>query len=745
MAQSQPQTTEELAATRQDPVAILQFHELWRYKLLVPAVTVLVAGAVFFWVSRQPKIYEAVATVAYDPHPAQPLGTAVEDTNESSSGYWDSQEFYATQNYVLKSRALAERVVRRLSLETDADFLGLPVDGESVAQKARVEEAAAVLQDHLEVEHVRDTRVVRLHVRDRNPDRAQLIANTIVDSYIAMSLEERLGASSQALEWLRGQMQNLKRELEASELALHKFRADNNSLSSSLAERQRLIANQLERYTHALTEIRTRRIEAEARFAVLREELSKTNELVSVHVGPLGTDPALISLRDHYRDRQQELERLMVSYGNAHPLVKAASGAVESAREQIERQVTAILRGLEIDVEELRRAESGIARALEEVNREGLELSLREIEYSKLDRERASKAELYGIVLNRATQTDLTRALRVASARLIDRAVKPEVPVSPKVRLAVAIGILLGLGMGIGAAFGAARLDNKVRGTTDLESRGVTVLGVIPGIEGMTGTNARRAHRAGARSENPERDLIVHLQPRSTVAECCRTIRTNITFQSAERPLKVVGVTSAMPQDGKTTVSISLAITLAQGGRRVLLIDTDLRKPRLHRAFRVGVQDGITSILVGESTLAQTAQATTVPNLWLVQCGALPPNPSELLHTQRFSQLIEEAKTLYDIVLLDSPPLGAVTDPAIIATQVDGTILVARSRSTRRSNVDAALRQLHSVSARVIGAVINDVDLTESSYGSYYSYYRGYYSDDDAQGGGAPPPLAVSS
>lgn len=695
--------------------------EVWRHKFVVPAVAIVVTGAIAFWTVRQPKVYEAVATLEYDPNPAQPLGSAVEDTTGSSYNYWDTQEFYETQNFILRSRTLAEQVVKTLGLQHDSSFA--PGGGS-------VSDVASQLMGSLQIEQVRDTRVVRIRARDRKPERAQLIANALVDAYIEKSLQDRVGSSARALEWLGTQMQNLKRDLESSELALYKFREDNDSLSSSLAERQRVLATQMQRYTETLTEIRSRRVQTEARLSVLKELLATQPDLLAVHASPITGDSAIEALRAKLREAADQIDRLSITYGEAHPQVKAAMAARESLWRQLQGQVTAIVRGIEGELDEYIRAEKGVGTALNEVNRQGLQLSLQEIEYTRLDRERISKAELYNLVMQRTAQTDLTRALRLANGRPVDRAVTPSYPVSPRVQLSIVLGGLLGLVMGVLTALLIAQLDNKVRGPADMEARGIPVLGVMPTIAaGSTlASNRNRRHR-GRRVESPQRDLVVHLEPRSTTAECCRTIRTNITFQAADRPLNTIAVTSAMPRDGKTAVSISIATVLAQSGKKVLLVDTDLRKPRLHRAFGLPAGEGVTSVLAGQCTLPEAVQTTEIPGLTLLQCGPIPPNPSELLHTRRFNDLLQETRSLYDVVMFDTPPLGAVTDPAIIATQVDGTIVVVRSRSTTRAGVEAALRQLNGVSARIVGAVLNGVDLNDSSYGTYYAYQGGYYAE----------------
>ncbi|MDB4990183.1 MAG: Tyrosine-protein kinase EpsD [Myxococcaceae bacterium] len=730
-----------MPTAKQTPAATISMlvAELWRYKLVVPAVAAVVVAAVVFWTMRQPKIYEAAATLEYDPHPAQPLGSKLED--QSGNSFWDSQEFYETQNFILRSRSIAERVARKLALHRDDDFMGRATrSGKAVPEANALEGATARVMKALKIEQVRDTRIVRIRAQDRSPDRAQLIANAVVDAYIEKSLEDRLGTSSRAMEWLGNQMQNLKRELESSELALYKFREGHHTLSASLEERRKIIGSQLQSYNNTLTQIRERRVQIAARLSVLRE-LSAAKDPLALSSGPLANDPAIAGLRVQYRETSEQLGRLSLLYGDAHPQVRAARAARDMVLSSLEAQVNSIYAGIEAELKEHERAEKGIQAALDEVNRQGLALSLQEIDYTRLERERSSKTELYGMVMERAAQTDLSHAMRVPSGRALDSAIRSDTPVSPNVRLIVTFAVVIGLTLGVFAALGVSYLDNKVRGPADMEARGVTVLGVMPSIGAVAAlpSYSRDKRRGARRLESSERDMIVHLEPRSTAAECCRTIRTNITFQAADRPLRTIAVTSAMPKDGKTTVAVSLATALAQSGRRVLLIDTDMRKPRLHRVFKLPGGPGITSVLAGEATLDEVVRATDVPDMSFMQCGPLPPNPSELLHTRRFAEVIEEARSKYDTVIFDTPPLGAVTDPAIIATQVDGTVLVVRSGSTTRNGVDAALRQLSSVSARLLGIVLNGVDLTDSNYGSYYAYYRGYYEEDGKNDGSGPP------
>jgi capsular exopolysaccharide synthesis family protein len=328
--------------------------------------------------------------------------------------------------------------------------------------------------------------------------------------------------------------------------------------------------------------------------------------------------------------------------------------------------------------------------------------------------------------------------LRVTHVRVVDRALVPRSSVAPRVTLNLTAGILAGLILGIVVALLAERSDRRIRNLEDIEALGLAVLGLVPRIGAATTTGPRRRRQTAQASTN--KDLIAHIQPMSGVAENLRTIRTNLSFMGADGGLRAFVITSASPREGKSTVAINLAITLAQSGKRILLVDTDLRRPRVHRAFGLTARRGVTTALVGEAQAMDVVLTTEVPGLDIVACGPIPPNPSELLHTDAFRHFVESVRDKYDHVMSDSPPLGAVTDAAILAAQLDGVIVVVKSQSTTREALRVTARQLNDVGARVLGAVFNDVDLSHGRYGegTYYYYRReGYYtSDTDDHGGG---------
>ena len=743
-----PSAPPEAVASGQAPTQPLEYvRALWKRRWVVGLVAGLGCLAAYAWTLKQPRIYQADCTLQYDPHPPRPLGNDVADVSNPTGMWWESRDFFATQNKIISSRAVSEKVVRKLSLNQNPDFWGVPPRKRAGWRGATVAETAQALQGMITVNPERDTNIVHVTIRDRDPKRAKLLANTLVDTYIEKTMEDRLSATTGALEWLGKHLDTLKRELEQSELALHDFTEQHSNLAVSLEDQQNIVAGNIKQLSDQLTETRTKRIELAARVDELKA--ANVEDPMEVHASAVLTNDAVQSLRERYRELVTDREGLVVNYGDKHPKILAVDSQIAAVKQHIRHEIDALIASAEADLHEVEQVEKGLQGALNDANRVGLELNLQDITYRRLERQRDNTSKLYGTLLERTAQTDLTRALSVSFVRVVDEALQPEVPVSPRMHVNLILGALLGLMLGIGLAYMLDQADRTIRTVEDAEALGITILGVMPSIQEGSPVSLPRYGRRKQRAQGEplaNRDLIVHMHPKSSAAECCRTIRTNLTFMSADTPRKTLVITSANPREGKTTVSLSLAISLAQGGKRVLLVDTDLRKPRLHRSFGKSSARGITTILVGETSLQQAVQETDVPRLDFLASGPIPPNPSELLHTSQFRELVAEASRQYDQVIFDSPPLAAVTDAAILAPQVDGAILVIHGQKTTRDALRSALRQLHSVHCHITGGVLNNVDLSARifGYGSYYYYQAtGYYAEephdpDDGDGGDTP-------
>jgi capsular exopolysaccharide synthesis family protein len=355
--------------------------------------------------------------------------------------------------------------------------------------------------------------------------------------------------------------------------------------------------------------------------------------------------------------------------------------------------------------------EKSLKAALEETKTIALEVNKKEIDYNKLKREADNNASLYGMILKRLKETDLTGMLKSNNVRRLDNALVPKVSIKPRVKFNILIAMLIGFIGGLGLAFFFEYLDNTIKTQEDIERvLGLTFLGFIPTIVVDE-----------ASSESDERvmkDLYLFSHPKSNAAEACRSIRTNIMFVTPDKPARTLLFTSAGPQEGKSITATSVAISMALSGNKTILIDGDMRKPRIHRSFGLENISGLSSCIIGGTDLDSAIQSTTVPNLHVLPCGPIPPNPAELLHTEGFKSVLTQLMNKYDKVIFDSPPVIAVTDAVIMSRMMDGVILVIKSAKTSRDM------------ARIIGSVLNDLDFEDRGYRYYYYYYYrryGYY------------------
>jgi capsular exopolysaccharide synthesis family protein len=316
----------------------------------------------------------------------------------------------------------------------------------------------------------------------------------------------------------------------------------------------------------------------------------------------------------------------------------------------------------------------------------------------------------------------------------------PTRPISPDIPRAIGVAAAIGLLLAFGLAVLVESLDNTIKSQEELEEGvGIAFLGLIPSIpidgkDSPSGSGGRPPTPTGVPDS---KDVFVWMNPKSSVAECCRSIRTNLLFMTPDKPAHTLLVTSAGPQEGKTTVAVNLAISFAQSGLSVLLVDTDMRRPRLHKAFGLpGNIDGLSKAVVGECDVLSVVRETGVPNLSVLPCGACPPNPAELLHADRFKRIVEQLTSKYDRIIFDSPPVAAVTDPVILARLTEGTVFVAKAGVTSKDSLSRAYRQLTlDGGVNVLGCVVNDLDVAKHSrYGYYYYYYSrygSYYGTED--------------
>lgn len=688
------------------------WHTVKKRRWIILGVLVAVLGGALGWTVRQPRIYQSQALVIIDPQAPNILGTQVQKVVELGSGaYWGNREYYNTQFSIIKGRALARKIVRKYQLHHDRRLL--PKYDESMNDDSLVELAAADLQRRLTVTQQKDNRVVAIEATARDPKLAADLANDVADVYIEQNVQVKVDTTQDAAKWITTKLDEAKRTLNDSEGIFYNFRREKNILSVGLEDRQNLIMQGLTEFRHAQTEAERERIDLEAkRNAVASLVAGDVTDAASTKL--FGETGALDTLRASYMEERRKLRDLEERYGPKHPDVSRQAAHTGTMLADLKDEAKAVMRSIGARVRALSEAEHRYATKVEQLTTEALQLGEHEKEYKQHARDAVNAEKVYGMLLTRLNESGLQEQDRTNNIRYLEEARPGKTPVEPNVKKSLLAGLAFGLMFGLILAFVVEYLDRSVKSQEDIEQAiGVPFLGLVPSVDDTVVASAGGA---------PEFYIVRH--PNSTVAECCRVVRTNLLFCSPDKPLKTLLVTSSNPVEGKTMTVVHIGIVMAQSGHRTLVVDTDMRRPRLHKALRVTNEVGASRVIVGESDIDSAIKSTDVPNLFIMPCGPIPPNPAELIQTEKFTALVRKLEEKFDRVIFDSPPVLAVTDAALLSRVTDGVVLVVRAGRTNRDAVVRAKQILDSVQARLVGAILNDVNLKNPHY--YYHYYHYY-------------------
>ncbi len=571
-----------------------------------------------------------------------------------------------------------------------------------------------LLDDYIIIEPVRNSRLVDISVESHDAALSADIANTLAGQYIDQNMELNLFASKQAGSWLLDRIGELRKKVEVSELALQKYKEQTNILS--LEKRQSIILQKVSEINTKVIEAKTNRIELETRYQQLAQ--------LSKHPGMIESLPAVINnelireVKSEYVKSQREYSDLSKRYKHKHPKIIRSKSQVELLKNKIALEVDKIVNSIKIEYEVAKSREKSLDNSLDVLKKEALKMNQKGIKYGVLNREVNSNKEMYNILLKRLKETNLSGGLKNSNIRVIDIAEMPILPIRPNIGLNLLLALALGSITGIGMAFFFEYMDNTVKSAEDIERFiKLPLLGSISIIKQKNGNQ-------------PEK--IAALDSKSTISEAYRALRTGVIFSSTNNQHKTLLITSAEPREGKTVTACNLAITMAQMGSKVLLIDSDMRKPRLHKVFGVDNSVGLSSLLVGQSSLHEAVYQTQISNLMILPCGPIPPNPSELLVSKGMQNLIKELKGKFDRIILDSPPTVAVTDSTILSNICDQLLLVVSCGKTTREVISRCKKLLSNKGAQLLGIVLNNFDIKHRDhyYSKYYYYYNYSYENN---------------
>lgn len=663
--------------------------------------------------------------------------TSINSALEDRSGYYD-QDFYPTQYQILQSRSLALRTIE--ALDTAGVHPDVPVQagssfsigggvraawrGLKAVTGAVPEEVPETPADETRdqagridgfisgvvVSPVRSSRLVDLRFRSPDPAYAARAVNELASQYAKQALDFRFLATQEASDWLRGQLEEQRLKVQTSEAALQQYKETEDALS--VDDRQNIVVQRLTELNAQVTRARIERINQEAMHTRL-QEMRRAGQSLDSLPAVMASEVVQALKAEANALRSERAQMAARGLGDNFPDVRDLLTRLTAIEGRLQTEIERAVESVENEYLAARGREDSLVRALNSQQNEVYGLDRKAIEYAALEREAAGNRQLYENLLERTNESDVSGGFRGSNVQVVDRAEVPRGPVLPRVRRDIAVAGLAGLVLAFGLAFGFELLDSRIKSPDEIRTHlGLSFLGLVPVFPRKNGSG--------------DGSLLDADSP-PAFAEAIRGIRTAVLFSSADEGARSVLVTSTGPSEGKTVVSSNLAISLAQSGHRTLVVDADMRRPRLHEVLERSQEPGLSNVLVGETPLDGAARLTGVPNLWVLTAGQIPPNPAELLGSKKFEDLYAELKRRFDWIVFDAPPVMAVTDAAVLANRVGAVLFVIGAEMTTRQAAAAAIDQLSGAKAKFIGAVLNRVNVQRHSY--YYApYYRKEYS-----------------
>ena len=654
-----------------------------------------------------------------------------------------------TEVRILQSDLLALQVIKQLSLDKRPEFGGSPsarppnLSPDTLqSDSARTSSLLGGFKGNLRVTLIPNTRIIEIHYRSATPELAAQIVNTLATTYVEQNFKTKFESTMQASDWLSKQLVDLQMKVETSQEKLVQYQKQHEILG--MDEKQNIITAKLDELNKELTAAESDRMEKESVYRLLESGdpdaaavpmLSGENNGQTTSASSSGS-PLLESLRAREADLRMQIAELSTQFGPSYPRVAQLSNQLREAEVQIQSETKKMMgRVRSLYLTALHR-EGMLRDALNKQKQEANKLNESAIEYSLLKRDVETNRQLYEGLLEKLKEAGVTAGLRSNNFRIVDAARVPTAPSEPNVPRNLAFAFVLGLSSGVGLAFLLENLDNTVR--TPEQAQLVSLLpslGMIP-RGSRSGLETSSTKRLALASSKEAVELVTQSRPQSQMAESYRALRTSLLLSSLGAPPKVILVTSAMPQEGKTTTSINTAIVLGQKGVRVLLIDADLRRPGIHKALGLGPRSGLSNVLTGSASLQQAiTRSPLLPNLFVLPAGTPPPNPAELLASANMKDVVTELREQYDHIIIDTPPTLSVTDAVVLSTRADAVVLVIRSGQTTKGALRRSRDILMQVNAHVTGVLLNAVDLSSPDYYYYYEYQgkygSRYYQEDE--------------
>ena len=660
-------------------------------------------------------------------------------------------DYYQTQYKIIESRTVAREVIRILHLKENEEFFPKPNDNfiynlknsvvktiaswkESITSLLKTEEGGAVHDiseeyepdsalvsdfiDRIKVNPIRNSRLVDVSFQAKDPVLASKIVNTLANAYINQNLEIKLKAVQDAVRWLNSRIDDERKRVEKAEQALLWYKEKHSIVTDFSSDVEKITAQKLAEMNTQLVEAETKRVEAETRYKQAMALEGTPDMLDSI---PEVLDNKLIQeIKTMEVDLYKRMSELSKKYGQKHPKMVAIESELKTLQKRRAQEVDRVINSLRNEYKVALAKENSLKAALAKQKKESLDLNQKAIEYGVLRREVESARNMYELLIKRFKETSITEDMRTGNIRVVDKAEVPKNPFKPRKKLNIILAIIVGLVMGIGIAFFFEYLDDTIKIPEDIESHlNIPYLGSVPAIT---------IDSDGKPDSETKAELVTLHSPQSIASEAYRGVRTSVLFSSVESIPQVILISSSGPKEGKTITATNLSIAMAQSGSKVIVLDCDMRKPKIHEVFGISRDRGITNILIGNNDVKDAVFHTEIPKLDVIPCGPIPPNPSEIVGSSRMTKLLKILRNNYARIIIDSAPVTVFTDAVILSKHVDGVVLVIRANDTAREIVKNGLSHLQNVGAHILGAVLNGVDMGRDGY-YYKQYYHYYYSE----------------
>jgi len=692
------------------------------------AFFVIVFVSVVVATLRATPVYKATAQVYIDPGVSSQL-------NFQQLPYYqfDNSVYLETQIGILKSETIAMKVIHDLDLDKKAGQNGPSLlsirgimgvfglkrgeDGGKPSDEA-VSEMVDSFLSNLQVTPVKNSNLVLVSYEAEDPRLAANVVNTTVEHFIEQNLEMKIAPARDAMSWLNGKLDEIRSRMTESSNELQDFKQDKDLLVTGDKQANISLQTLSELNSQALA-AEAARYAAEVKYQQVKDCRGNREKLLSL---PAVIDNRLIQdLKSKRSDLKKEISELSGKYGPKHPQMIRMKDELATLNSQIDAEISLVVNSIKNEYEAALKSEQTLKDALARQKEEAMNYERRSTEFDLMKQDVDTSRQIYDTVLRKLEESNLMGNIDMSNVQFIDRAIPPPSPYKPQKAKNILVGLLAGLITGVAFAFAFDYLDNTFKAPEDIEDfLGLPFLGMVPTVKSMQGTK-------------PHEFLLTVSSPKSIFAETFRNIRGNILLSSGDHTPRVLQICSAVFSEGKSTFCSNLAVIMAAAGERVLIVDGDMRKPTLHKIFKVPNSRGLSSILSGQVEMDEVVRETSIKNVSFIPAGPISPNPTELLGSRTMKLLVAEFRQRYDRVIIDCPPYLGLADSSLLTSLTDGVLLIVRSGKTSRDLVYQTVKNLEMIKAKLLGVVLNDQAGTGEEYYYYYNYNYNYYYGQQGQ------------